>query len=88
MDSLIGRHPDTARIVIPDVRFPNEAAFTHYYADCTTRLVRVHRPGTDAGTHPSELHTGALGETLTLVNDGSLADLCDLVDGYLEGLTA
>lgn len=76
-------------VVIPDIRFPNEANALSWYwgGEATTRLVRVDRPGLDAGAHRSERYAGKLGATTTFLNDGPLSSLLTSVDDYLEGLT-
>lgn len=68
-----------SRIVVDDVRFPNEAAM---FLD----LWQVSRPGYDAvrDLHESEQHVGKLGETLHLKNDGTLGDLGILVDAVVK----
>lgn len=72
---LAGRHAGIGldRLVITDVRMPNEAALVHHLGG---RLVRVHRPdlppmATDTAGHSSEAH-GALAVDAVIHNDGSL----------------
>ena len=65
------------RIVITDVRFPNEAAWIESLGG---RVVRVTRPAPAVAAHVSEQHIAQLPCTLAIDNTGTLADLHDQVD--------
>lgn len=70
---------EDSRIVVDDVRFPNEAClFPHRWY--------VNAPGnhSDAGTHESESHAGNLAETYTILNNSSLEALGEAVDLALK----
>lgn len=75
VDALARRlqaHP-SARYVITDVRFPNEAEFIRSLGGA---LWRIQRPGTGpANGHSSEVALDEYQFDRILVNDGSLADL-------------
>lgn len=83
------------RIVIDDVRFPNEANFFkalhNEELDLHTAVWQVTRPGSPVpeDTHASEAHVGQLGEERHLKNAGTIDELNELVDAvvapYLEG---
>ena len=59
-------------IVIPDVRFANEAAFFRSHG---AFVLRVQRPGVQKGTHASELEQGSIEVDATVLNDGTIAEL-------------
>lgn len=65
------------RIVITDVRFPNEAAWIEGLGG---RVVRVTRPAPEVAAHVSEQHIAQLPCTLAIDNTGTLADLHEQVD--------
>lgn len=75
-----------ARIVIDDVRFPNEAEYFKSMSDfATTGVWQVTRPGAGIpdDTHASEAHVGKLGEARHLKNAGTIDELNDLVDAVI-----
>ena len=83
---------DADRIVFTDVRFENEADFiigldNHHSGYYESALWRVSRPGQEPGDHSSDQMAGLLGETVTVVNDGSLDDLSCTVDLAFSALT-
>lgn len=77
------------RIVISDCRFPNEADMVyelslpewagdaHGYVDneINSSVWNIVRPGLERGEHEAESHSGALGEEITIHNDGDLTEL-------------
>ena len=85
------------RLVVPDVRFPNEAAFVRGKSDLGRgyvergALIRVTRPGFDnklgsnAG-HDSERHIKDLPVDELVLNDGTLRGLTARVDLCMESL--
>lgn len=74
------------RVVIDDVRFPNEADYFKSMSNfATTGVWQVTRPGAGIpdDTHASEAHVGKLGETRHLKNAGTIDELNDLVDAVI-----
>lgn len=71
------------RIVITDVRFPNEAAWVARRGGV---VVRVQRPAPAVAAHVSEAHAAHLAAWLTLDNSGSVAALHDQLDAMLDAL--
>ena len=76
---------DSDRIVFTDVRFENEADFiqgldAHWSDYYDASLWRIARPGQEPGDHSSDQMAGLLGELLTILNDGPIEDLEQLVD--------
>jgi hypothetical protein len=67
--------PETGRIIVDDVRFPNEIEMLRRDYGATT--IRIVRPGFDHdSTHESESHSELLTE-FTVANDGDLGQLKD-----------
>ncbi len=70
------------RIVVTDVRFPNEGDAVRALGG---RVVRIDRPGAGLGgaegAHESEAHE--IAADAVVVNDGSLGDLVAAVDGLV-----
>jgi hypothetical protein len=66
-------------VVIPDVRFPNEA--DAFRTSSRHQLIRVTRPGlADLGdTHESELHADTIPVDFEVINDGTIEDLTQQV---------
>lgn len=83
VDALARRlsvHP-SARYVITDVRFPNEAEFI---TNRGGQVWRIERPGTQpVNSHTSETALDDWAFDRTIVNDGSLADLRRSVESGL-----
>lgn len=82
--------PD-ARVVIPDVRFPNEAEFVHtpMAPDGAFRGViwRIHRPGIGpVSDHPSETALDDWNFDRHIHNDQTIAALHEHVDYLVEAL--
>lgn len=74
-------------VVIPDVRFPNEAEFISRWHGL---LVRVERWGFDNGVdggHDSERHIPYIPANIVLVNDGTVEDLRAQTLAKLAGIT-
>jgi hypothetical protein len=66
------------RIYCPDVRFRNEAQTIR---NVNGKLIRVKRSGYDTGSHDSERDLDSWSDwDMVVQNDGSLADLYDLVE--------
>lgn len=72
------RARDGARVVIPDVRFPNEIDFVRYSGG---QVWWVQRPGVDAPPfdHPSETSITSEDCDYTIVNGGTIVDLARAV---------
>lgn len=69
--------------IITDMRFPNELQSVVNRGGIT---IRVTRPGTDVGNHPSETALDAYPMNYEIVNDGSLEDLLNKVREILVKL--
>lgn len=83
LHDLPASSPIHDRLVLTDVRFPNEAAWIQSLGGT---LVRITRPGLSAGQHSSEQHIDAMPWAWTICNDGSLLDLQDRVDLFVAGV--
>jgi len=80
--------PFHTRVVVPDVRFLNEAKLIQGWAVPTT-LIRVTRPGLDlSDTHVSETEQARIRCDVELTNDGTAVELqaraLSVVDGWLS----
>lgn len=64
-------------VVIPDVRFANEAAF---FRSRGAKVVRIERPGVGAGGHASEQEQSEIEVDHVIQNDADLAKLGTAVD--------
>lgn len=72
--------PSERRIVIPDIRFQNEADWIHRMNDAA--LWRVTRPDFDNGigiTHASERDIATLRPDVEFINQGTVSDFKDVV---------
>lgn len=72
--------------VVPDVRFPNEAAFIKRHGGV---LIRVIRPNFNNGVdpnHESERHVPNLPADFEIINDGDLTDLAMKVDAVMADI--
>lgn len=69
----IGRYPSWC---ITDMRFPNEMDAIREREGITIRVVR---PGTETGTHPSETSLDSAEFDYTIINYGTIEDLVDMV---------
>lgn len=80
------------KIVVSDVRFPNEAEFIGAYTRIgdTAELWNITRtdamPEEGLPKHSSEAHVGQLGERVTIVNDFSFEELAETVTMAVEWL--
>lgn len=83
-DTVSDLHYETDRIVVPDVRFPNEARAIKTgmlaAAGMSRVLAYVDREGLERGAHASEQHAGRMGENVILDNNGSLVELAEQLD--------
>jgi hypothetical protein len=68
--------PEYPNWIITDMRFPNELEAVVKREGLTIRVVR---PGTSVGTHPSETALDDAEFDYEIINDGSIADLIDKV---------
>lgn len=72
------RYMDT-NIVVDDVRFINEAEAVRLVDGI---IIRIERPGlTNQDTHVSELEMDEIEADITIVNDGTIEELCEKVNG-------
>lgn len=85
LDAAHNFTPIHDRIVVSDVRFPNEAAWIERHGGV---LVRLHREQAEpVRAHISEQHVDTLTAHVDLVNNGpTLAGLHGLLDGVLADL--
>ena len=72
LDLLFRRTQDVPRVVVPDVRFPNEF---HGLREEGALLIWIARPGTRATEHASESSLYRHMAHVVLENDGSVEDL-------------
>jgi hypothetical protein len=79
LDDLPNTSPVHDRIVLTDVRFPNEAAWIRSLGGYTWRVVR---PAPAVAEHVSEQHINQLPSDLSIDNSGTLEDLHDEVDFF------
>lgn len=68
------------RVVVDDMRFPNEREFAAKLGAVT---IRITRPGQVTGSHQSEAFAASMPTDMEFVNDGQVNDLQSLVDGWL-----
>jgi hypothetical protein len=85
MDAEHAYTPVHDRIVVSDVRYPNEAAWVQRHGGV---LVRLHRDSAEpVRAHSSEQHIDSLPADVDLVNNGpTLVGLQSLLDGVLADL--
>jgi hypothetical protein len=82
--SRIASIPDEERVVISDVRFPNEVASIKSQGGV---IIRIIRPGVEpVRSHVSESNVGDLDWDYTILNNGSIDDLRYAIDRGLEYL--
>lgn len=86
------------RVVFSDVRFPNEAQMIYelngpffgegelMFSPFQASVWQVSRLGVEQDEHESEQHAGLLEEEITIINDGTLDDLAEVVTIGLEYL--
>ena len=79
-DTLIGAHHASVdpqlKVVVPDIRFPNEAEAVR---DMGGHIWRVTRPGCESDGHQSEAGIDRIVPDIVLGNEGSLEDLASAV---------
>jgi hypothetical protein len=75
--------PVADRIVISDVRFPNEAAWIRKHGGVVLRVMRDSQP---VAAHESEQHFAAFSTADVIDNSGPLIELHERVDEVLERL--
>lgn len=75
---------ETDRIVVPDVRFPNEGRAIRTGMETALGMTRilacVQRPGLERGAHASEQWAGNMGEPYSIDNSGTLVELAEQLD--------
>lgn len=81
VNALFADYEEDDQWLITDLRFPNEYDSVKAWNGIT---VRVTRPGTEVGTHPSETALDEFKFDHEIVNDGSLEDLLDKVRIVLQ----
>jgi len=75
-----------SRVVISDIRMVNEAAMINHLGGQLWRIVRPGQRTTPHADHTTEQEQHRLVPDLTIVNDGTLADLYQQVDEALANL--
>lgn len=80
--ALVQQLPDAAKVVISDVRFPNEAEFVALLGGELWRVQRTLDQAEDL--HESERHIAGLPADKELRNHGTLDQLAELVDVALQ----
>ncbi|MFI7678543.1 hypothetical protein [Actinophytocola sp. NPDC049390] len=77
--ALVRKHPQAQHVVVPDVRFANEAEAlrSDFWVRGDALLIRIERPdlADDGDRHVSETEMDRIEPDLTIVNDGTAADL-------------
>jgi len=73
-----------SRIIISDVRFPNEVAMIKDMGGIIIRVKRSSLETEKKDTHSSEILVNNLNVDVDIINDGSLNDLYNKVDDYLD----
>jgi len=69
-------------VVITDLRFLNEAMLVYSLGG---KIIRVRKPGTQAGFHPSEKEMDLIIPSYTIMNNGSVEDLLNKVLTVIRG---
>jgi len=88
--SPLSRQPPMEKLMITDVRFPNELdALSNLIDDAKSHSIKVVRPGVDGKVigiknHESETHD--MEADFTIVNDGTIENLWEKVDKLMEDL--
>jgi hypothetical protein len=81
-----GLNPFSDRVVVTDVRYPNEVDYVRWNGD-KSLLIRVDRPGVDRSgpehQHETEAHVDSLKVDAVVVNDGTLEQLYARVDAVM-----
>lgn len=83
---VAGRSADTERVVITDLRFPNEAEWVRSIEGGV--VVRVYRAGTGGGTHASEALLESIDPDVGFVNGGSFGGLAAQVQTLVDTVEA
>lgn len=81
-DATIARARKYPRVVISDVRFPNEVAVIKKQGGRVIRIIRPDQP--DVDSHVSEQSVLSLDADSEIINDGTVADLQQKVLGLLQ----
>jgi hypothetical protein len=81
VNALFADYEEDSKWVITDLRFPNEYDSVKAWKGIT---VRVTRPGTEVGTHPSEIALDEFRFDWEIVNDGDLAELFEKVKIFMQ----
>jgi hypothetical protein len=82
LDTALGRLPMLARVVVPDVRFPDEAAWLRERGAWLARVSR--HEALDPDAHPSESSGDAIPWDAVWLNDGTLGALEASVRAWAE----
>lgn len=78
-------YPDASHLLIPDLRYPNEAERVRSYGGI---VVEITRPGVESDGHDSEQPLPRHLVDLTIENTGDVAQLHDAVADWIAGVVA
>jgi hypothetical protein len=81
VNATMARASQFGLVVISDCRFPNEAAAVKAQGGT---IIRIHREGLTADSHPSEQLIESIPDDFTINNDGTVADLQQSVLNLVE----
>ena len=80
--------PAGALVVVPDVRFGNEAAAIRSAGGYIIHLQRPHSESTDVMGHPSETESSAIAPDISISNCATIPELRRRLDGLVDRLQA
>lgn len=81
--ALFNTRTESDNWIISDMRFKNEARAVK---NSHGILLRINRPGSDVGTHPSETDLDGYAFDYVIENDGTIEDLIKKVHEFVEHL--
>ena len=80
--------PAGAPVVVPDVRFGNEAVAIRSGGGYIINLRRPHSESTDVMGHPSETESSAIAPDISISNNSTITELHRHLDGLVDRLQA
>lgn len=83
VDTAMARARQFDRVVVSDVRFPNEV---EAIKQAGGKIIRIWRPGLTVDSHPSESLIESLFWHVTVANDGTIEDLHNRIQWLLPHL--
>lgn len=81
VNALFADYEEECKWIITDLRFLNEYDAVKAWGGIT---LRVTRPGTEVGTHPSEIELDTTDFDCEIVNDGTMEELLGKVREFLQ----